>query len=113
MLGTRREPGDSHILEAHQALALFVPEREPDRGEGRAQAKRRFFLKGRHRLVAAVQTIIRDSRREMVDVVKSDIAGEPMKDLRQLQDGRAFQGGAGEAPLALPRPVRFIEAMLN
>ena len=49
----------------------------------------------------------------MVNVVKANIAGEPLQHSRQAVIRTAFEGGANEIPIVVRLPVCVLELMLN
>ena len=116
-LGVRKEPeprgcggGQRSRAEAALPLGRNVTSR---RGERYVQTQlqpraRSAVAEGQHRdvvedrvlVVGALQVVVGDLGAEVVDVVKADVAGEELEELRQLQVGAALQRGVGVAPVA-------------
>ena len=80
-----------HIAEADQAARLLVPQGQPGRPQSidpTQSAHRAHFLDSG---VSQLQSVVRDSRVEMMDVVEADIASQPVQGARQAQPGRASE----------------------
>ena len=59
------------------------------------------------------QFVIRDFRAEMVDVMKANVAGEPLEEPGKLIERAALQADAGVIPLSMPDPPGTIEIVLD
>src|SRR5690242_13768407 len=57
--------------------------------------------------------IIRNARAEMMNVMKSDIAGEPLQHFRQLIKRTPLEGCSAVIPILGSLPVSSLELMLN
>ena len=64
-------------------------------------------------VVAALEPVVGDPGAQVVDVVQADVRGEPLEDLRELQEGRAEEGGVVVVPVLLPVPVGVLELVLH
>ena len=94
-------------------MALFVPQAEGERFETGGQGERLNGLKQGFGAVAFFQMIIRDAGAQMVNVVKSDVAGKPLQQARELIEGTAFQSGFGIIPFLAALPIDSIKLMLH
>lgn len=65
------------LVEANEALAVLVPQRESKRGHARSQCDDGRRLHERILIMAALQPIVRNSRGEMMHVVKTNVPREP------------------------------------
>src|SRR5439155_7129846 len=84
-------PKISEVAVADQLATLLVPESE---GEGFETGKERdglHALKQRLCFVALLQVIIGNPRTQMMNVVKPDVAGEPLHQLGQFVERTALQ----------------------
>ena len=98
---------------AHQLAPLFIPETER---EGFKAGKQRYGfnrLKQRLRFVAFLEMIIRNARAEMVNVMKANVAGEPLQQFGKFVKRAAIQRGRGVIPILAAFPVNSLELMLN
>jgi len=90
-------------------LLILVPQCE--RGAFQTLQEREATDARELRIVA--QAIERDSARQMVHVMHADIASEPGQDARQLIVRAAVKRGFVKAPIAVVRPKRVLELMLD
>lgn len=60
-----------------------------------------------------MQAVVRNSAVQVVDVVKPDIGGEPLQDLRHHIVRAAVQRGGLQAPVIRFIPMRVLELMLD
>src|SRR5580700_10790225 len=96
-LWTRRALGDGGA-KWHQTSQIAIPQgiaQGPQRG---AQGELRRRLKHDIRFVALLETVVRDARVRMVDMVKPDIAREPLEDPGQFEMRAAAQRRRVEIP---------------
>src|SRR5436189_4930047 len=98
---------------ADEHPALFIPKTKRERFEAAAQRHGFDLLKQRVRLVASLQIVIGNARAEMVDMVKADVAGKPLQDLRKFVERTALQRCGGEVPVVAAFPVNSLELMLH
>jgi hypothetical protein len=96
-----------------QFLALFVPETQAEGFQTREQRDGLHCLKKRIGLVAFFQVVIGNAGAEMVNMMKPNVAGEPLQNLRQLVEGTALQGRRREVPILSAFPINALELMLN
>src|SRR5208283_4140822 len=95
----RSAPGSSSLLPSYgsevavadQLVPLFIPETEGEGFETGEQCDGLHGLKQRLGLVALFQVIIRYPRAEMMDVMKPDVAREPLQYLGQFVERTALQ----------------------
>ena len=66
--------GGSHAAVADQLATLFIPKTKSERLKAREQRDGLHALKQRLRFVAPLQVIIRNSRTQMMNVMKPDVA---------------------------------------
>src|SRR5689334_5047323 len=71
--------------EPDHAAQLLVPQRVTKRADGSTQRQHRGGLQFGQSVVTLFQPVIRNAGAEVVDMVKADIAAEPLKDARQPQ----------------------------
>ena len=67
------------FAEAHEALAVLVPQLEPDRPDPVPQRERRHAWKIGVLVVGPLQVVVGDPRAQVVDVVVADVAGEELE----------------------------------
>lgn len=70
---------------------MLVPQHEAPRFQSIDQSQHGRRLQGAIRLVAFLQPVIGDHRIEMMNMVKSDIAAEPLQESWELEVGTAAQ----------------------
>jgi len=75
---------------ADQFLALLVPKPKAEQFQAAEQGDGWHTLKEPVRLVALFQVIIRNPRAEMMEVMKPNVAGEPLQDLGQPVERAPF-----------------------
>ncbi len=63
--------------------------------------------------MAGLEPVVRHPRVEMMDVVKADVAGEPLQQPRQAEIRTAPQRRRHRRPRVVARPERSLEAMLQ
>ncbi len=77
------------------SFAIFlIPQTVGSGFQAGAQGDRRHGLEKRLGLVAFLEVVIRNARAQVVDVVKADVAGEPLEHPRQLVIRAALQRAA-------------------
>ena len=81
------------VAESNHASTLFVPELQTRALEARPQSQTGRTLQQRTGFERRAQPIVRDVRRQMVDMVVTNIAGKPMQDLRQIIMGATCNRG--------------------
>ena len=64
-------------------------------------------------LMASLQIVIGNPRAQMMNVMKSDVAREPLQDLGQFVERTALQRCRGVIPLAAAFPVNSFKLMLD
>src|SRR5579872_5689091 len=84
-------PEKSQVAETDQFTSLFVPETEGERFETGKQSDRLHTLEQRVRVVAFLQIVIGNPRAQMMDVMKSDVAGKPLQHAGQFVKRTALQ----------------------
>src|SRR6266508_1974235 len=105
--------GGSQAAIADQLATLFIPKTKSERLEAREQRDGLDALKQRLRFVALLQVIIRNARTQMMNVMKPDVAGEPLQDLGQFVERTALQRRRGVIPFLGAFPVNSLELVLN
>src|SRR5437867_12681220 len=90
---------------AHELAVLLIPEAEGERLEAGEQRDRLDVLEQGIGLVASLQVVVRNPRAEVVNVVESDVAREPLQDPGQLVERAALQRGRGVVPGVATLPV--------
>jgi len=74
-----RYPQRPEVAVTDQFVSLFVPEPERKRFETGEESDWLHGLEERIREVAFLEVVIRNSRAQMVNVVKADVAREPLQ----------------------------------
>ena len=74
----------SQVAVTHQLLSLFIPETEGKRFEAGEQRNGWHSLKQWFRFVAPLQIVIGNPRAQMMNVMESNVAREPLQDLGQF-----------------------------
>src|SRR6266545_3165166 len=103
----------SEAAVAHQLATLFVPEPEGEGFKARKQRDRRHALKDRLGFVAFLEVIIGNPRTQMMDVMKPDVAGEPLQHHGQFVEGTTSQRRRGIIPFLAAFPVNSFELVLH
>ena len=57
--------------------------------------------------------VVGNTRAQVVDMMKPDVAGEPLQDSWQLIKGTALKRRCGVIPVLGPRPIGALELMLH
>ena len=70
-------------------------------------------LQFRQCILALPQAIVRDSRIEMMNVMKPDVAREPAKDGRKPVIRTALRCGPDQVPVCIAGPVNILELVLD
>ena len=78
-----------------------------------ARVRTRRHREARMRTVAGFQPIVGNPRRNMVDVVETDIPSRPLQQAWQPEKRAATQRRVNRVPLNMSRPVRPIELVLQ
>ena len=94
------------LTPGQQAAASAVDHLEANRPQAVDNAEHRNVMEDRALVVGALEVVVGDLGAEMVDVMKADVAGEELEELRKLQVGASLQGGVGVAPLDPSSPSR-------
>src|SRR5204862_8241961 len=92
-------PKFSEVAEADQLFALLVPESEREGFKTSQQCDGLHALKQGIGIVASLQIVIGNTRAQMMDMVKADVAGEPLENPGQLVERTAFLRGLGIGPV--------------
>ena len=71
------------IVESDHLAVLFVPQSKSRAAETLPDAERRHLLEKWRLIVTLFQSVVRDPRAQVMNVVKSDVAGEPLQEARQ------------------------------
>src|SRR5690606_35612320 len=105
--------GSASFSKRNEALGAFVPQYEPDATQalqkGDAASVIQIGVIPQH----LRQTVERDLRREMMDVMDADIPGDPAQREGQVVVGTAVQCGVLKIPVLTLRPVRLLELVLD
>jgi hypothetical protein len=64
-----------------QLLVLFIPQSQRSRFQTGKQSDRFYFREQRVGFVAPLQIVVRYPRAQMMDVMKADVAREPLENL--------------------------------
>src|SRR5215467_7077472 len=94
-----------HVTEADQAARPLVPQRQPRGSQSLRQAQPAHGLHLLDGGMSRLQLVVGDVRVEVMDVMETDVSGEPMKGAGQAEPGRACKRGRYEGPLSLVGPT--------
>ena len=64
-------------------------------------------------IVAFLKFVIRDSRAEVMDVVETDIPGEPLQHFGKFIERAAIHASIEELPFLVVFPIRWVKIMLD
>src|SRR5678810_103142 len=92
---------------------LLVPKPEGERSEAGKKGYGLYLLEERMRTVAPFQVIVRNSGAQVMNMMKPNVPGKPLQDLRQLIKRTPLEGGVGVVPLVRAFPVHSLELVLN
>src|SRR5687767_1024804 len=101
------------MAKANQLSALLVPETKCESLETSEQRDGLYALKKRIGFVAALQIVVGNARTQMVDVVKANVAREPLENFRQLVERTAFECRSCVVPILPAFPIDVLELMLH
>src|SRR6476619_4981010 len=90
---------------ADQFAALFVPKSKCETFKAGKKRERLNGSEQRLRLMAFFQTVIRNPGAEMMNVMKANIAREPLEHFRKLIEGTALERRGGVFPISAAFPV--------
>src|SRR5215210_1293876 len=96
----------------YQHLFLFIPQAEEQRPKAMLK-RQRLNLKNRILIVALFQLIVGNPWAEVMDMMKTDIPGEPLQDFGELIERTAIQAGVEELPIWVAFPISWVKVMLN
>ena len=63
--------------------------------------------------MAGLEVVVGNAGTQMVDVMNTDVAGEPLEDLWQFVEGAALEGGGGVVPVFTALPIDVLELVLD
>src|SRR2546423_606046 len=98
---------------ADELALLLVEKPEGERSQAREQRQRFHLLKERFRLVALLQVVIGNARAQMVNVMKANVAREPLEHFRQFVERAAMQRRGRIVPVPAAFPIDILELMLH
>ena len=98
---------------ADELPAFLIPKMKPGRVQAAPERDGLHILENRMRSVTSLQIIIGDAGAEVMDVVKPNIAREPLESLGQTVERTALERGNCVIPCVTALPVRPFELMLN
>src|SRR5437773_11814514 len=103
----------SQVTVTHQRPALLIPETEGERFQAGEQGDRLHALKQRLRFVTFLQVVVRNPRTQMVNVVKPNVAREPLQHPGQSVERTALQRRRRVIPLPATFPINPLKLMLH
>src|ERR1044072_2491269 len=101
------------MAEAHELAALFIEQPKTERAQTGQQRDRLYFLEERIGVVTALQIVIWNARAEVVNVVKANVAGEPLQDFREFVKRTSVQSRACEIQTQAALQINVLELMLH
>jgi len=101
------------LVEANEPGAVLVPEREAQRGHAGSERHDWRHVHKRILIVTVLQPVVRNARRQVMNVVQSDVACEPSQRRRELEVRAAPQRGGRVIPFAVLGPIRILELVLH
>ena len=99
--------------EGSHPLTLLIPELHLGALQTVANSKGHRLLEGRFRRVAACQVVIGNTAIKVMDMMKADVAGEPLQDTRQTIVRTAFHRRTTKFPLLVRLPIGVFKLMLD
>src|SRR5689334_4270063 len=100
-------------IEAHEAARLLIPERQAQRREALAEGHNGSAMEHGVLGMASPEVVVRNTRAEMVHVMKADAAGGPFQECRQLEIGASLDRRLCVVPMTMDFPIRTFELMLH
>jgi len=97
--GSFQNTSPAELAKPDQSLLLLVPKAEEHRLEAAPEGESMDIPKVRRGFECALQTVIRDGYLKMMNVVKADVAREPLQETRQFQVAAAMEGSLIVAPV--------------
>ena len=95
-------------------MSLFlIPQPQHEKSQTGEKRYRFHGLKQRHFVLHGVESVVRNARIEVMDVMKSDIAAEELQYLRKFVKGTTFQRRVEKVPLRVMFPIRLIKLVLH
>src|ERR1700678_1371676 len=112
--GSAPSPGHagSQCTEPNQLPVLLVPQTKRRRLQTRGQCNWLDLREEFIRIVTLLQVVVGNEGAQMVDMMKSDIAREPLQDSRQFVERAALQCSFRVIPLVAALPVSPFKLML-
>ena len=98
---------------ADQLAPLLIPQTEGERFEAGEERHWLYGLKQRIGPMTFREIVVGNPRIEVMDVMKSDVAGKPLQDRWQFVEGTALQRGSRVIPVVTAFPVHSFELMLH
>ena len=98
---------------ADQFSASFIPQAKGKGLQASAEREPFYRLEERLRLMGSLGAVVRNSRTEMMDMMKADVSAEPLKNFRKFVVRTALQGSLGKVPILSPLPVDIFKLMLH
>src|SRR5689334_1571055 len=102
-----------YARESHEPPCIFVPERKTKRRDTLSECNNGRPMKHRILVVTLLEIVVRNPRTEMVYVMESDTAGEPLQEGRKPEEGASRDRRRRVVPLLVVLPVRILELVLH
>ena len=103
----------SEFAEADEFFVLLVPKAEGEGFEAGPKGDSFYALEKGMGFVATLEVVIGDAGAQVVNVVETDVAGEPLKYFGQFVERTSLEGGSGEIPLFVAFPINSLELVLD
>src|ERR1043165_5094981 len=104
---------DSGRAVADELLAAFVPKAKGEGFEAGKEGDGFDGLKERFGAMAFLEVIVRNRRAQVMDVMKADVAGEPLQDFRQFVEGASLERSRAVIPIGAAVPMKVFEWVLD
>ena len=101
------------ILKSDEAVIFFVEESVSCAGQAGPDRQAGDLLEKRFRVMAFLETVVGNTGAQVVDVVETDIAGEPLENFGKFVERAPFEGCRCEVPLTFTGPVNILELVLH
>ena len=99
--------------EANHLPVALIPKAKMEGFQARKQGHRFDGLEEWFGTLTPFEIVVRDSRAQMMDVVKTDVATEPLQDPRQFVVRTPVERRVSVIPLLCPFPIHALELMLD
>jgi len=112
-LAAHRRPDPLEVPEAHELAPSLVPEPVARGAEARAEGDGFDAAEEGMRPVTPLEVVVRNPGAQVVDVMKSNVARQPLEEPGQLVERTSLERRRGVVPVIAAFPVGVVELMLH